>query len=232
MKISTHTIQRGTKKDGILMVRKLIWAAVFGAAMAFIESAVVVYLRELYYPQGFTFPIVNPPLRISLVEIGREAATLVLLYSIAKLTFKKPLHQFCVFMYCFGVWDIFYYIWLFVVLGWPPSLLTWDILFLIPLPWIGPVLAPVIVSVSMIAAAVVILKLEEAGIEFRIRQWQWAVAIAGGLIIILSFTIDYRVVTEGTLPGHFKWWIFFIGESMGIAVFLQALINSIKNKYS
>ena len=232
MKISTHTIQRGTKKDGILMVRKLIWAAVFGAAMAFIESAVVVYLRELYYPQGFTFPIVNPPLRISLVEINREAATLVLLYSIAKLTFKKPLHQFYVFMYCFGVWDIFYYIWLFVVLGWPPSLLTWDILFLIPLPWIGPVLAPVIVSVSMIAAAVVILKLEEAGIEFRIRQWQWAVAIAGGLIIILSFTIDYRVVTEGTLPGHFKWWIFFIGESMGIAVFLQALINSIKNKYS
>ncbi|MBC8278062.1 MAG: hypothetical protein H8E46_07515 [FCB group bacterium] len=196
--------------------------------MANIESAVVVYLRELYYPGGFTFPIVNPPLNISLVEIGREAATIILLLSAAKLAFKKPLHQFCVFMYCFGVWDIFYYIWLYVFLGWPESLLTWDILFLIPLPWLGPVLAPVIVSISMIIAAVIILKLENSGIQFRIKPWHWAVTIAAGLIIILSFVIDYKVVTEGTVPETFKWGIFLFGEILGIAVFVFAMIKSLQ----
>lgn len=210
------------------MLNKLIWAAVFGAAMANIESAVVVYLRELYYPGGFTFPIVNPPLNISLIEIGREAATIVLLLAVAKLTFKKPLHQFCLFMYCFGVWDIFYYFWLYVFLGWPSSLLTWDILFLIPLPWIGPVLAPVIVSISMITAAVIILRLENSGIQFRIKSWHWAVTIAAGLIIILSFTIDYKIVTEGTLPERFKWGIFWSGEILGVAVFILALVQSIR----
>ncbi len=211
-------------------MKRLVWITIFGITMAYLESAIVVYLRELYYPSGFSFPIIQIPLKISLIEIGREAATVVMLYAIAWLAFRKAILRFCAFIFTFGVWDIFYYIWLYVMIGWPPSPLTWDILYLIPLPWIGPVIAPVIVSISMIASSLSIIHLNERGIEFRTKLWQWLVIIAAGLIIILSFIIDYRVVIDGTMPGKFKWGIFFIGESLGIAVFINALWNNLKAK--
>ena len=133
------------------------------------------------------------------------------------------MNVFCAFMFCFGVWDIFYYLWLYVFLGWPLSLMTWDILFLIPLPWIGPVLAPVIVSISMIIAAVIILRLDSMNISFYHDKMLWTAVIAGGVIIIISFTIDYRVVVDQALPANFKWWLFSIGELIGIAGFGYAL---------
>jgi len=210
------------------MTKKLIWLVVYAAAMAYIESAVVVYLRELYYPAGFTFPVLQTPIRIALIEIGREAATIVMLFAVSWVAFKKGMVRFCAFMLMFGVWDIFYYIWLYVFLGWPPSLTTWDVLFLIPLPWIGPVLAPVIVSVSMIIAAVIIVAVDERRGGFKTACWQWLAVIAAGLLIILSFTIDYRVVIEGTMPGRFRWEIFAAGELSGIAIFISALARSHK----
>lgn len=207
-------------------MKKLFWLILYSAAMAYLESAVVVYLRFLYYPDGFDFPIMLVPPATAMVELGRELATLLMLFAVAKLAYRKPLHQFCAYMFCFGAWDIFYYIWLYVILGWPPSLLTWDILFLIPIPWIGPVLAPVMVSVSMITAAILIIRLEERGVTLRVTPRHWAAAVLAGLIIILSFTIDFRVVTEQTVPGRFKWGIFMIGEVLGIIVLFHALIFS------
>jgi len=212
------------------MTKKLIWLAVYAAAMAYIESAVVVYLRELYYPEGFTFPVQHTPIKIALVEIGREAATLVMLFSIAWVVFKKGMLRFCAFMLMFGVWDLFYYFWLYVILAWPPSLFTWDVLFLIPLPWIGPILAPMIVSISLIISAVTVVALEERWGSFHPSAWQWAAAIAAGLIIISSFMIDYRIVLNGAMPGRFKWEIFTLGLVMGLAVFLHALLRFRKNR--
>ena len=82
--------------------------------------------------------------------MGREAATLVMLLGVAMLAGTDRWDRIALFCIAFGVWDIAYYVWLWVFLRWPPSLLTWDVLFLIPVPWVGPVVAPVIVSVVMI----------------------------------------------------------------------------------
>lgn len=200
--------------------------------MAYVESAVVVYLRELYYPDGFTFPVVKTPLNISLIEIGREAATVIMLFSAAAVAFKKPLIRFSAFMLMFGIWDLFYYTWLYIFLGWPESLLTWDILFLIPLPWIGPVLAPVIVSISLIGSALIIIINEEKGYAFQTSIWHWLGITAAGLLIIISFTMDYRIVIDGDLPEKFNWLLFGVGEIAGVLIFLHTLwITGKKGKY-
>src|SRR4030095_11740564 len=112
--------------------RRLFWLAIFAVAMAYVEASVVVYLRELYYPGGFSFPIVIIPDRLALIEVGREAATIVMLSGVALLAGAGAWQRFLFFCVVFGVWDIFYYIWLLVFIGWPSSALTWDILFLIP----------------------------------------------------------------------------------------------------
>ncbi|MBK6833902.1 MAG: hypothetical protein IPG89_06345 [Bacteroidetes bacterium] len=55
---------------------------------------------------------------------------------------KTRLTRFAYFIIAFAIWDIFYYVFLYVLLQWPESLFTWDILFLVPVPWTGPVIAP------------------------------------------------------------------------------------------
>ena len=146
--------------------RLLLWCTIFATAFGVVEGAVVVYLRELYYPEGFAFPLKEMAPRILAIEIVREAATLVLLLGVAILAQRRPVRRFAVFAFCFGVWDITYYLALKALLGWPPGLLTWDILFLIPLPWTGPVLAPVLVSLALIAAGVAILRAPEDALLF------------------------------------------------------------------
>ena len=205
-----------------------LWLTIFSITMAYIESAVVVYLRMIFYPAGFSFPIAPAETSTATIELGREAATILMLYAVAHLSQRKPLHRFCAFMFCFGVWDIFYYLWLYILLGWPPGLLTWDILFLIPVPWIGPVIAPVIVSISMIGAALIIVSLEKRGYVFYNRPWHWLTASLGGMVIILSFTIDFRVVIDGLMPGDFPWGIFWAGEAIGLFAFFAALVKTLK----
>ena len=131
-----------------LLYTKIIFSSLFAISMAYLESAVVVYLRELYYPDGFQFPLTGIPLRILIIEIGREAATILMLYAYAKSVGSNGREVMAYFSLNFGVWDIWYYIWLKLLLDWPATILDWDILFLIPVPWVGPVLAPVIVSLA------------------------------------------------------------------------------------
>ncbi len=106
--------------------------------MAYLESAIVVYLRLLYYPEGFIFPIKIIPNEIFLIELGRELATIFMLASISFLIGARFVDRFSYFLFAFGVWDIFYYVWLKLFINWPDSLLTDDLLFLIPVPWISP----------------------------------------------------------------------------------------------
>ena len=112
---------------------KLGWIAVFGIAFGFVESSVVVYLRSLYNPEGFTFPLRVMSAEHLLVELIRKAATLVILAAVGMLAGSRRWEKFGYFLVAFGVWDIFYYVWLKVLLNWPAGLLDWDILFLIPL---------------------------------------------------------------------------------------------------
>ena len=195
--------------------RLLLWCTIFATAFGVVEGAVVVYLRELYYPEGFAFPLKEMAPRILAIEIVREAATLVLLLGVAILAQRRPVRRFAVFAFCFGVWDITYYLALKALLGWPPGLLTWDILFLIPLPWTGPVLAPVLVSLALIAAGVAILRAPEDARLF-LRPVDWAVESAAGLTVIGSFLWNVpRLDGSGSLS--YPWWLFAIGSGGGIA---------------
>ncbi|TSA24570.1 MAG: hypothetical protein D4R67_11600 [Bacteroidetes bacterium] len=172
--------------------------------MGFLESAVVVYLRTIYYPEGFAFPlkIIEGP--IAITEILREAATLIMLITVTMLAARRWLIRFAWFIYLFAIWDIFYYVFLWALLGWPESLLTWDILFLIPTTWVGPVLAPVINSLTMIVLAAVMIgadawtdrstfaqaTVDESG-QVRLTAIEWGCLIAGSLITIVAYTQDY-----------------------------------------
>jgi hypothetical protein len=218
--------------------RLLIIITTFAIAMGFLESAVVVYMREILYPGGFDFPLSPIPVNLALTELFREVATMIMLLTLGILAARRFSTGFAWFIYSFAIWDIFYYIFLWLILAWPQSLMTWDVLFLIPTTWTGPVLSPVLVSLTMILLALVILIRAERGRESRIPGKIWAGLILGSLILIFGFIFDYsqHMLTHFTLlemlqvknpdvllvatsyvPQNFPWWIFGIGEALILA---------------
>lgn len=203
--------------------KRLLWLVIFAVAMAELEATVVVYLRELFYPNGFTFPLVIIQGRIAAIEIGREVATIVMLVAVGKITAPRDAwRQFAGFMLAFGVWDIFYYVWLFVMLGWPPSLLTFDVLFLIPGPWIGPCLAPILISAIMIVAALAIERLRDQEKSIRVTRVEWALTVAASVGLIVVFMLDARAVVDGSMPGPFPWALFLVVLAVPMVVAVHA----------
>ncbi len=129
--------------------RMLFWLSVYAVAMAFLEAAVVVYLRQLYYPENPL--VIFPPRFMSqldlAVELGREASTVVMMLAVAFLAVRKGATRiFAAFVYQFGLWDLCYYLWLKIALGWPQSWGEWDVLFLIPWVWLGPWICPALIA--------------------------------------------------------------------------------------
>jgi len=214
--------------------RTLLVVIVFSIAMAALESAVVVYLRALYYPDGFTVALKMIDQQILLIEIAREVATLLMLAGVAWLAGRNFKERFAYFLLNFAVWDIFYYLWLKAFIGWPSSLLEWDILFLIPFTWLGPVLAPVICSVTMILLAFVILRSHK-----QLTVGLWSLLFAGSAIILYTFLKDYGniIITNGFfrdyslimqnkdfiaiassyIPQSYSWEFFVLGEILILA---------------
>jgi hypothetical protein len=209
----------------------------FGISFGYLEAAVVVYLRALYDPirarlhpergPHDLFPLITPeqlaatgpenPRRLA-IEIGREAATMLMLGAVA-LAVASNLHQWiAAFAVVFGVWDICFYAFLRLLIHWPESLGSWDILFLIPLPWVGPVWAPVLVALSMIVCG--LISLRAGGIRGRLPHW--AGGLAGALVIIIAFVWDFRNTTAGGFPNPFNWQLFLLGEAIGLSAFLAA----------
>ena len=125
----------------------------YAVAMAYLESAVVVYLREaLGVAPSTVFPVDLSGAAGSLgyIELGRELATLVMIATVGWIAGRSPLERLAWAAVVFGIWDIGYYAWLWVFSGWPTGLGTWDLLFLLPVPWAGPVWAPVAVSLGLV----------------------------------------------------------------------------------
>jgi hypothetical protein len=203
--------------------RLLPWLIVYAVAMAYVESAVVVYLRAIYHPQGFTFPLAPMEPGMVAIEIGREVATLMMLLGVAMLVSRERWDRFLAFCVSFGVWDILYYVWLWLLLGWPTSLLTWDVLFLIPVPWIGPVLAPVIVSIALVAGGLLLLRKRARGEPIRFPAPLWTLLVAGGLLVLGSFMRDFRVVPLQLEPPPFRWGLFGTGVTLGVVALVLAL---------
>jgi hypothetical protein len=105
------------------------------------------------------------------------------------------------------------------MIHWPQSLFTWDILFLIPLPWVGPVLAPVIVAMTLVVCGLYSLRVD----GLPARPLEWMAMIAGGMVVILSFVWDFRNTMAGGLPNPFNWPLFSAGEVIALAAFLSAV---------
>ncbi len=214
------------------MLKRLLIAVVFSMAFGYIESAVVVYLRALFHPHGFTFPMevfdATPEgKRLVLTEVGREAATLVLIFTGAWLFGDRRQERIAYFLIIFAVWDIFYYVWLKVLLDWPASLLDWDILFLIPMVWASPVLYPVLVSLAMFAFAVVILYRGAHGRPLRVTRSDWIGWSASLLVIVVSFCLGGTHVTEPNYVQSFHWPLFALGWVLGLASCAKSLREQI-----
>jgi len=211
---------------------------IFGIAFAYIEATVVVYLRTIFHPEGFTFPLTNfsiTPLweRLVLPEIGREAATLVIIFTGSWLLGRSLRQRFAYFLAIFAVWDIFYYVWLKilssqlkVIPNWPGSIMDWDILFLIPITWAGPVLAPVLISVTLLVFAIIILYRDSFGRGLKVTLTDWLGFIVAGLVVVASFCIAGLHITEADFQSHFYWPVFAVGLLSAVALFLKCLLKS------
>src|SRR3989344_4002889 len=131
-----------------MKTEKITALAAYALAMALVEAAVVVYLRELYYPKGFFIQTAADlqviQWKIMRVEIWREIATIIMLAAVSFLAFERLKEKLWAFIFAFSLWDIGYYLFLYVFLRWPPSLGATDVYFLIPQPWIGPVWFPIL----------------------------------------------------------------------------------------
>jgi len=219
---------------------RVLFLVLFSLAFALVESVIVVYLRLLYYPQGFSFPMTLIPADIIGIEMARESATMLLLVAVAWLAGKRFYDRLAWFLIAFGVWDIFYYVWLKVLLDWPDSLLGWDILFLIPVPWVAPVLSPLLVSVTFIAAGWRILLLDHRGYTVTIDSKGWGAGLTGIVLIFITYVQDYvQMIVAGNgcsyfslleceafirrsaayVPEAYNWTLFAAGEFLLLAAF-------------
>jgi len=183
-----------------LICNKLIWVTLFAIAMGMLESSVVIYLRELYYPGGFQFPLKATSYTIAVTELFRELATLIMLLGVGVLSGKNKQERFAWFIYCFAIWDIFYYVFLYLIISWPVSLFDWDILFLLPMMWVGPVWAPVILSLLMIILAQFILYYSKHRSEANLKLNDWILLDTGALIVIIAFCKDFYLYMTTHFP--------------------------------
>ena len=188
----------------------------FAAAMAWVEAAVVFYLRtmidriEPYQPNPF--PVIG---NFAPAELVREAATLVMLLTVGWLAGRSWRSRLGYAAVAFGVWDILYYVFLKEMCGWPRSLLDWDVLFLLPLPWWGPVLAPVSIAILMIVWGTIASQSRHQLLDCRNAWRVWLLNSIGASLALYLFMADaLRVTSQGVeairtvLPIHFDWPLF------------------------
>lgn len=193
--------------------RRWLLVALFALAMAWVEAAAVMYLRipadrvQPYQPDPLpSLPTLGP------IELAREIATLLMLAAVAGLAGRDRQSRFGFFLIAFGLWDLAYYLFLHWMGGWPASMLDWDILFLLPLPWWGPVLAPVLISLLMIALGALLTHPAFDGSVSTIPPLLWVGAACGALFAVGVFIWDAAQAVPhgipavlGALPERFLW---------------------------
>ena len=210
-----------------VVLKKFFIVVFFSIAFAYIESTVVVYLRVIFHPSGFTFPMpvfgIGPLWRrLLLIEVGRETATIVLMLTGSWLFGENRRQRFAFFLTIFAVWDIFYYVWLKILLGWPASVMDWDILFLIPAIWAGPVLAPLIISVLMLAFAAVLLCCARLPKPTALDLFIFTLA---ALLVIVSLCVAGLHIADPDFQSHFNWLLFAAGPLSAVILFVKYLLK-------
>jgi hypothetical protein len=203
------------------------WAIVmaFAIAMAWVEAASVFYIRALV---DRIEPYQADPLpmngALGNVELWREGATLVMIATLGALAGRTWRHRAGYAALAFGAWDIFYYVFLRLISGWPGTLLDWDILFLLPLPWWGPVLAPVCIASLMIVWGTLVTQWQDPITATRFSRASWGMSGVGILLALGVFMTDSICALPGgldrvteVLPTAFNWPLF------GAALLLMAM---------
>ncbi len=198
--------------------RRLPPVALYAIAMACVEAAVVVYLRELHGIDDIVRDLPDRTDRLTAIEVGREFATVVMLLSVGWIAGNRLQDRLGHFAFAFGLWDIAYYGWLALFEGWPQSPLDWDILFLIPLPWWGPVLAPALIAAMMCVGGAAAVYGADRGVSWRLSWGNAAVAAAGIAIVLYTFMFDALGAVPngldavaGVRPSSFQWPLFLAG---------------------
>ncbi len=198
------------------LVKRFAWVSVYAIAMAFLEAVVVAYIRELLNLTG------RADLdSYALMETWREAATIVMLVAVGWLAGRSMVERLAYGMFAFGMWDIWYYIWLKVLVDWPKTLLDWDTLFLIPFPWRGPVISPVLIAgLICIVSVLAVVQVNRQKIP-KISFIQAGVVLSGALLALYIFmAAPIQVWIRGgrnwvsAQPEIFNWPVFLIALIM------------------
>lgn len=208
--------------------KKLWWISLYAIAMAYLEAAVVVYLRRLYGISDLMIHIPPFDAQLAVVELGRELATLVMLLAVGWVAGKNLKTRLSFAFFIFGLWDIFYYIWLRVLIHWPQSLLDTDLLFLIPLPWWGPVISPVLIALLMMLGGTLVILADDHGREVKWMLVDWLALIVGIFLMLYVFMED----ALGILPAspqmlsqvqltHFNWQLYLLGLALASFAILR-----------
>lgn len=197
--------------------RNLIWMTLYAIAMAQVEASLVIHLRTIYHPGNpqELFPLSPFAPRDLSIELLRELATLVMILSVALLAARGFTKVFAAFVYVFGLWDIFYYVWLKVMIAWPVAWLEWDVLFLIPWPWFGPWITPVLIALLFIIWGGRTYCSTEAA---RFNPATFILFSIGALLALAAFLLPaVPLLKQGVeamrhfQPGNFCWGLFIPG---------------------
>jgi hypothetical protein len=211
------------------------WLAVSGyaIAMAYVESAAVLYLRTIYGgidPVGPRHTVFDPLPDFVWIEIGREAATMVMLAAVGWLAGRGVAGRVGAFALAMGVWDIFYYVFLWLFAGWPDSPLAPDVLFLIPLPWWGPVISPVVLALVMAVAGALAMARDLGDGLPAPRPATVVLVVFGGGLCLVAFMFDaLRALPNGVEAAYFvrgeafAWPIYFAGLALACVGLMRGL---------
>jgi hypothetical protein len=217
------------------LVGRFLWVSAYAVAMAFLEAVVVAYIRALL---DITADRVSLGPYVAM-ETWREVATIVMLAAVGWIAGRRGAERWAYGLFAFGLWDIAYYGWLYVLLGWPETLFDWDILFLIPLRWWGPVLSPVLIAVLICVCAVLAVVRLDRGRPLGITPARVGVVLGGGLLALYVFMSDaIHALLAGqtdwdTLrPSPFKWPLFLVALALMAVPALMATWPATSRRFS
>ncbi len=208
----------------------LIWLTLFTITFGYCESALVYYLHDLFYPDGFSYPFLPFHTKMLIVDMVREIAATLVIVVVVCMAARGSWRRLALFMYVFGLWEIIYYAGLYLLEGWPKSLLSNDLIFLVPVPWSGPVLAPLLISVFLILSAAVIILAELRSGRFDPGWLPPTLTLLGWALMLYAFMVDFMKVYERQVPGPYRWDLFAVGMVLWIAAILLAIRLHMRKK--
>lgn len=204
---------------------------VFACAMAYLEVVIVVFMERMYpAPTNESIFPISMVHSDHLIEFFREICTMAMLVCAAVLAERRSvLRTFAAFVFLFGVWDLWYYAFLKIILQWPTSWLSFDLLFFIPTPWVGPWSAAALIALLFGVWGGAIIN---AVSEYKVRVHSVIGFCLGGGLCLYSFlqpVLEYGVQNFGTfVPQTFLWPVFITGYLLMVAGAFSVMVHRSK----